>query len=453
MAENESVGETEALTRLRSALAAGSPSLASQTETVGQPLRPYERKVGNWINAYLEYTKESESPDNYHIWVALWCLSSAIRRNVWKDQGLYVLFPNLYVALVGPPARTAKSTAIYLGTSLLHQLPAIKFGPNACSREQLIRSMAESKLDNKCCMAVASTEFSSLVDTSGILMIQFLTDIYDGNYVPKDKAWSYETKGAGKDYLVNPLLNLLYGTTPSYLAESMPNNVTGHGYTSRTIHIVEDYERLVNPSPSAMDSSLAERLVEDLRHISNVRGQFEYSGELVEDPDAEGDKRGKPIPDGELAYNQYYRNLYKEVPEDERITPFHWRKKVHVLKVAMVLSLAESDSLKIGRREIETAAGFLSALDENLPRAFSAVGKYAHAGDVEVVGELIKKHGTVGIDTVFQKNYFRGGYEELRRIIATLQAMGLARAERDPKSGKEVLVYQAIKSPWGERKK
>lgn len=452
MAEDGTVEETAALERLRGALEEQSRGVAPPAQSNGPaPLRPYERKVGNWINAYMEYTKESESPDNYHIWVALWCMSSAIRRNVWADKGLYILFPNLYVALVGPPARTAKSTAIYLGTGLLHQLPTIRFGPNACSREQLIRAMAESKLDNKCQMTIASTEFSSLVDTSGILMIQFLTDIYDGNYVPKDKAWSYETKGAGKDYLVNPLLNLLYGTTPSYLAESMPNNVTGHGYTSRTVHIAEDYERLVNPSPADMDSALAQGLVDDLRHISSVRGVFEYSGELVEDPDAEGNKKGIPIPDGLLAYNQYYRNLYKDVPEDERIAPFHWRKKVHVLKVAMLLSLAESDELKIGRREIETAAGFLEAIEPNMARAFSAVGKYSHASDIEVVGDLIRKHKRVGVDQVFQRNYYRGGYEELRRMIATLTTMGVAKIERD-KSGKEILIAQDIPSPWGGRK-
>lgn len=448
MAENESTDEADALERLRGALADQARGVVS-APSESLVLRPYERKTGNWINAYLEYTKESESPDNYHLWVALWCLSSAVRRNVWKDQGLYVLFPNLYVALVGPPARTAKSTAIYMGLGLLHQLPTIRFGPNACSREQLIRSMAESKLDNKCCMTLASTEFSSLIDTSGILMIQFLTEIYDGNYVPKDKAWSYETKGAGKDYIVNPLLNLCYGTTPTYLAESMPNNVVGHGYTSRAIHIHEEYERLINPDPAAMDSVLAQGLVDDLRHIANVRGQFEWSGALVGPDPIKGDM----VPEGLAAYRAYYRNLFEAVPEDERLAPFHWRKKIHVLKAAMLLSIAESDDLAIGKREIDTAAGFLKQIEPNMARAFSAVGKYSHASDVEVIGDLIRKHQTVGVDTIFQKNYFRGGYEEIRRVIATLTSMGIAELKRDPKTGKEILIAQQIESPWGERKR
>src|SRR2546427_12238432 len=71
-----------------------------------------QREAGNWVAAYMEYTKESESPDAYHVWTALSSLASVARRNIWLDQGIYLLYPNLYVALVGPPGRTGKSTAI-----------------------------------------------------------------------------------------------------------------------------------------------------------------------------------------------------------------------------------------------------------------------------------------------------------------------------------------------------
>src|SRR5438309_523994 len=79
------------------------------------PMAEGEREAGNWLAAYLEYTKESESPDAYHVWTALSSIASVARRNVWLDQGIYLLYPNLYVALVGPPGRTGKSTAIRMG--------------------------------------------------------------------------------------------------------------------------------------------------------------------------------------------------------------------------------------------------------------------------------------------------------------------------------------------------
>lgn len=413
---------------------------------------PYERQVGNWLNAYMEYTKESESPDSYHLWVGLWCLSSVIRRNVYKDQGLYVLFPNLFVTLVGPPARTAKSTAINFGTTLLRQVSGVKFGPNAGSKEQIIRAMAEAKLNNVCAMSIASSEFSSLIDTSGILMIQFLTDIFDGNYIGNE-GWKYETKHQGKDNLVNPVLNLLVGTTPSYLAESMPDNVVGHGYTSRTIFIHEELERLIAPIPPALDSPLARGLVEDLRHIGVVRGMFDWGGDLV--PYTGTDPRwvNTTVPNGLEAYDSFYRGLYKNPPEDHRIAGYHWRKKIHVLKVAMLLSLAEDDSLLITKRDVDAAAQLLDNIEPNMARAFSAVGKYEHAADVERIGEMIQRQGKAGmnLEEVYQKNYWAGNTDEVGKMIGMLSRMGTIKVEN--KGGKEWAVPQKAELPWNASKK
>ena len=86
-----------------------------------------------------------------------------------------------------------------------------------------------------------------------------------------------------------------------------------------------------------------------------------------------------------------------------------------------------------------------------MPQAFSAVGKYAHATDVERIGDLIKRHGKVGVDEIFRKNYYTGGYEEVRRMIAMVTSMGLAKLSLE--GGKEILTAINIESPWGNRRK
>lgn len=364
------------------------------------------RQSGNWIKAYLEWTKESESPDAYHVWAALSTLSATVKRSVWIDQGLYVLYPNLYVALVGPPARTAKSTAIHFSSQLLANVPTVVMGPDACSREQLIREMAEAKLNNVCALTVYSSEFSSIVDTSGLLMIQFLTDIYDGNYV-RAKGWKYATKTSGKDDIINPYLTIMVGTTPSYLSESMPDNIHGHGFTSRTIFVYEEEERLINPRPPQMDVDLAKALVNDLNYISQLQGQFIWTD------------------DGKAAYDDFYKSLYKpdNIPQDNRIQGYHWRKKVHVLKVAMLLSLAENDEMKISAREIDTAAQLLAAIEPNMARTFSAVGKFEHASDLERIAFFVTRKGGCAVSEIFQNFYHIGSHDEIRQILQTLVIM------------------------------
>lgn len=404
-----------------------------------------ERACGNWINAYMEYTKESESPDVYHIWVALSSIASVARRNVMLDQGIYLLFPNLYIALVGPPARTAKSTAIRMGRRLITQVPGIKLGPDACSREQLIRAMAESKMDNQCCLTIHSTEFSSIIDTSGILMVQFLTDIYDCDY-HNPSGWRYETKTSGKDNIVNPFLNMLVGTTPSYIADSMPDNVIGHGFTSRTIFIYGDKERHENPRPKEANKELMKALISDLHIMSNLRGEFKWDCD-----EKEHDSKARPEKHTECGlkeYETFYHNLFQTIPPDHRLEGYHWRKKIHVLKVAMVLSMAEKDDLVLTAKMIRAADQFLELIEEPMARTFSAVGKYDRASDMERIGSQVMNAGAQGLalEEVYRRNYFTGSEQDIRMMIAGLTSMGALRLER--KNGKEWLIPTKMVLPW-----
>ena len=58
------------------------------------------RELGNWLKAYSEYSTESESPEMFHLWTGLSILASAVRRNVVLNQGINLLFPNMYVVVV-----------------------------------------------------------------------------------------------------------------------------------------------------------------------------------------------------------------------------------------------------------------------------------------------------------------------------------------------------------------
>lgn len=390
-------------------------------ENTGPKLKPYERQCGNWVRAYLEYTSESESPESYHLWAGISAIASAVRRNVWLDQGLYVLFPNLYIAFIGPPARTAKSTALYLEKGIISKIPGVKMGPSACTKEQLIRAMAESKFDNQCALTIHSSEFSDLVDSSGILMIQFLTSIYDGNYVD-EAGWKYETKHQGKDTIINPFLNMIFGTTPTYFAESMPESIVGHGFTSRTIIVYEEKERHQNPRPRANDAVLGKALTEDLLHISRIRGEFRWGGAIVGK-----DRDGKDVTEAMVTYDQYYRSLYDNVPVDHRLEGFHWRKKTHLLKVAMLLSLAERDDLTVTSADINTAAQFLRDLESSMARAFSAVGRNEFAAVIERIGTQVRLAGEISMEDIYSRNYSAGSSYELDNVIQTLEKMGVVR--------------------------
>lgn len=373
------------------------------------------RAAGNWLQSYREYTEELEAPDSFHLWTGLSILASATRRNTFLNQGIYLLFPNLYVILVAPAGKIGKSTVIRMGRQILQSVPDVYIGPDSVTREELIREMAKAGQDRTdSAVTIHSTELSSLIDQSGLKMVQFLTDIYDCDY-KNPMGWRYSTKTQGKDTIMNPVLNLLAGTIPNWVSDSMPVEATTHGFTSRTIFVYEDQPRFSKPFPAAPNLDLIEALQEDLKQIASLQGPFEWSQE------------------GKDYYAKIYDMWQKSPPRDYRIEGYHWRKRIHVLKLAMLLCLAENDNLELGVQEIKAAEQILTLVERNMPKTFSGVGKYEFTSDLDRMYKEIVASGGLPVAEIYNRYYMVGDQEQLYKMLRSLQYM--KRIRMDKKDG------------------
>ena len=360
------------------------------------------RVLSNWLLSYNEYTQESESPEQFHLWTGLSVLASAVRRNIWLNQGIYILYPNMFVILTGPPGRVAKSTTIRLGRKLLLGVNDILFGPDSVTREELIRVMAKAGHNRRqSALTIHSTELSSLIEPSGVKMIQFLTDIYDGDY-----KWRHSTKHSGRDTIDNPILNILAGTTPSWIAEGLPADVLGHGFTARVIFVYGDEPRYLKPFPEEPSGTLISDLINDLDHISRIEGCFEWEGTARK------------------TYEKMYSDLARTIPGDYRLEGFHNRKKIHVLKVAMLLSIAEGDDLVLRKVDLETAWDILQMVERDMGKTFSAVGKYEHANNLERIILHIRQEGGLTAEKLHEKFYAMGDIQEISKMLLMAMQMG-----------------------------
>lgn len=416
--------------------------------------RPTQRELknpdgspSNWLMRYAEYTHGTESPESYHLWTGLSILGSAIRRNAWLNQGKYILYPNLYVILVGPAGKMAKSTTIRLGRALLFGVEGIKFGPDAVTVEELRRVMANAHDGKQSALTLHSTELSDLIDPSGIKMVSFLTTIYDGD----PKGWTGGTKTQGYDDIKSPILNLLGGTTPAWLSDGLPVNAIGHGFTSRVIFVYEDIVDEPIPFPEEPNRELVKGLINDLEHISKIQGEFVWDPGEGEQPvgkkkDGSVDQYGGWEPEvglergerwrisGRHVYSYYYRRIYNTAVPDFRIEGYHWRKRNHLLKVAMLISLAGSDELMLTGRDITAAWNILEGTERKMVRTFSAVGKYEHASDLERILADIQDSGGLTREQIYEKNYAAADEGELARILIMLTRMNKIKRVQDIKA-------------------
>lgn len=327
---------------------------------------------GSWLKAYLAYTAESESPEEYHLWTGISVIAGALQRKVFFDMGYFLLYPNMYIILVGPPGRCKKSTAMRIGRDILKQVPGAKFTADSTTREKLIINLSQAHKDGMSSMTAHSTEFATMLTSSGMDMVVFLTDIFDC-----PPLWEHDTKSGGKNTIKGPFFNLEGATTPDWISRAMPLDTIGVGLTSRIIFVHQDTPREADAIPKLTEAQkqLSSLLVTDLIAISALSGEFKMTPEAYE------------------YYNQWYRaRVGNPNPTgDPRLAGYFERKPMHMLKLAMILAASMRDGLWIELEDIMNAENTLARIEQRMPKVFVGVGRNAlHADKEEILTSLVQ---------------------------------------------------------------
>lgn len=358
---------------------------------------------GSWLDAYLAYTAESESPEEYHLWTGISVIAGALKRQVFFDMGYFLLYPNMYVVLVGPPGRCKKSTAMRMGRDILKGIPDQKFTADSTTREKLIINLSQAHKDGQSAMTAHSTEFATMLTSSGMDMVVFLTDIFDCPPV-----WEHDTKSGGKNTIKGPFLNLLGATTPDWISRAMPLDTIGVGLTSRIIFVHQDTPREADPIPrlTPAQKALVPLLVGDLVAITSLSGEFKLS----EGADA------------------HYRNWYKgrlnnpNPTGDPRLAGYFERKPMHLLKLSMIVAASKRDALVIEDEDMVDAMRILEKIEARMTRVFIGVGKNPLHADKEAVLSALIERGDGGMTEgeLLAMFSFSLRKDELREVLETL---------------------------------
>lgn len=369
-------------------------------------VEPPGRKLGNWLKAYGEYTAENEAPEHFHLWVALGMIAGASRRNVYLQMQHYDVLSNLFVILVAPAGTARKTTALKIGRNLLKDVPGVHFTTKSSSPAALIKQFSELPEKDQQSITCISYELGTFFSTNTADMVDLATDLYDGN-----PDWDKQTISRGMEKITRPWFNFLSGTTPQWLGDYLTATAVEGGFVSRSLFIYADKRKLSNPRPAPNPrlTELRRLLVNDLTHISTINGEFSLDEEA-----------------GEF-YDAWYLDP-KRFPQfpDARVSGYYERKHIHVLKVAMCLSMAERDERVITKTDVETALSLLESIEPGYHKSFSAVGKNLHATDMERILAQIAAAGKDGLGhgAVIAKNYHALDGREMGDIIAQLLGAG-----------------------------
>lgn len=404
-----------------------------------EPKGDGRRRLGNWLQTFLEYVDQAESPIDYLRWVGLVTISGAAQRKIYMDMELYYVMSNMYVILVGPPG-VKKSTAIRQGRKLLQRIPSITLSSDAPSVAGIMDEFTELTDTNKEHQSLNAFiyELSSLYENAKETMNGFLTAIYDG-----DNDYIKRTRIGGKEHIPFPWLNLVAGTTPSWLGDNLSRSAIEGGLIARQIHVFSDKSILKTPrpKPSPRLEKLKDDLVHDLAHISQLRGEFRFEERAGLWYDAWYLDRN------DAAYREHvgphYVSRFPRV-SDSRTAGYYSRKAIHLIKVAMAVSLSQKDELILTLDDLKIALALLESVEEGMVHAFSSVGGNTYANDLERIRHQIT---TAGKDGITRAQIISANYHalELRMIDATLEsleAMGVISKKFSIESGEK--TYYAV---------
>jgi hypothetical protein len=364
-------------------------------------------RYADWLEEYLHFTSGHEVPQLYHRWTGLGIIASVLKQNVYIDMGTYLLYPNLFVIMVDE-ASAGKSHAIErFGLNLLIRADEKDASGNKLyiynqriTAAAMIKSMSELYKENgEHCVTVIAEELGFFTDMSGDNMniSNVLIKTFDNGSL------SSETIARSLDYTPNAQLNIIGGTTPGSLKESVGKKFLEAGALSRMIfiHSEELSSPMPFPKPPKDNKMRREYLADDLNEFKTLRGKFKWTKESIEH------------------YKSWYRNTWQNFQErkDKLLVK---RMANKMLKIAMILSVARKHKLILELSDIIDAIKIRNdALDSYLNISEKLTTSEWGARTQSLL-DIIKINKEMKHSDLLRKTHHYLGLNEFKNAIDTL---------------------------------
>lgn len=396
------------------------------------------RRLSNWIEGYLKFTENTESPKSYHLWVAISCIASALQRRVFQRWGHDKIYPNQYIVLVGPSGQARKGAAISIGKSLVRDVNIPIVGQDN-SIEAIIRDvrLAVSSFQNpetgmpqfQSAVSCFSDEFAVFTGQQNTRLLSYLTEWWESL-----DNWKRTTKNMGTDDIVGICVNLLAATAPDWIPYILPKEAIGGGFTSRCMFIVENRKGRTIADPNAFEipKRLREDLLYDLEQMTLLTGEAHFDAEAHEIYCAWYEEQDRKIAAGQIEVR------------DPAFMGYYSRKATHLKKVAVALSVAERSDLVINGEHVRRALSLLSGVESTMSQVYAGIGKAKYAEETDKILDYMKRNGKVTKGQLLKDFYRNIDEPGLEGVMKILQEMGFVKRHTDYNAGLTVYEY-AIK--------
>ena len=322
----------------------------------------------NFIDAYLAYTSDTESPTTFHRWSILAALSAWLGKRFYLKHGHSVISSNMFIMLLGA-AGTRKSTSIKIASKLLKSSGYSTFSAAKTSKEQFLADLAKTGMQEQgdeildanlwgadeessmgdCEMFVNPDEFNNFVGVGNIEFLSLLGELWDhtGDY-------KHAKLTAKSVFVKDPCVSILAGNTATGFSLAFPKEAIGQGIFSRLLLIHGESTGKRIPFPTPPDDKATAALITCLLQIRSIA-----SGEATISEDAK-------------ALLSYIYHEWKPL-NDIRFESYCNRRFTHLLKLCLIHAAA-CKTREISQEHVIMANTVLTHAEHSMPRALGEFG-------------------------------------------------------------------------------
>lgn len=296
-------------------------------------------------------------------WAAIYSVAAALERRVWVRTKNSVTYPNIYVLFVAPPG-VGKSAAIEAAEPLVLSLEDHHFGASSLTKAAMIDELKDATrrfirptenppIVQFNSLALFSSELGVLIPEYDREFMATLTDLWD--------CLSYKERRRTKDLKIvieHTQLNLLAACTPAYLMSVLPEGAWDQGFLSRVL--------LVYSGETILGEMFAEEKTQEqeakaLRARLKEIGNSDFYGKMSFTEEAK------------TFYSNWYKNGQQPQPDHPKLLNYSTRRPRHLLKLCMIASANDSNSLIIEQSHVEVALDWLIEAEFFMPDIFKAM--------------------------------------------------------------------------------
>lgn len=390
----------------------------------------------DFLELWDRHLARAEVPRMFRLWSGAVCLSAAMRRRCWFNDGMSIITPQVHVLMISSPRVDGRTEAISIVRRSLRGIGGVVLAPDGISSTRLLRILsrkrrrrrtrrggfetADKNMPEINAMTVVTPSFHNLRKPA---FMDAVSDFWDGL-----NDW-----GDVDRRMTAPFMSILAGSTVQWIRENvMRKELTGR-FFARTVMVRED-RRPKAEAPAMKSEEEWRRTTEERREIdrhltaiSGWNGMFKIGKDAIEWLDKwSASHRRKAIPEG-----------------DDYATAMHGVMRIHLLKLAMICAASRGDDMTIMQEDLERARMIFAESKKPMQAAARIITGPARTNLAATIVSMLEESGGSMPSAEIAKRLLRCGHEmwQIDKAINGMMsgAIRVIRVEIDVEKKEEIV--------------